>query len=115
MICNSLNFDNAPSVDVIGKEYFPFQFTVTYPDIIDLTGGTYRMVITSDEYGECPVLTINDLDITGQVLTVNVPADHGLVWGKYYGTVVKDADDELNAEILKINLLIRPNKARPPL
>lgn len=118
-----LDYDNAPCIPIASKVDTSISFSLFYPDPIDLSAGTFKFVLSTDERGKCAVLTVNEgegLDVNadtldgenGYTLSLFIPKDHGLAFGDYYGEVRNDIDDEQGNIILKVTLEIRPSIAR---
>jgi hypothetical protein len=125
--CNTaclLNYDNAPCIPIIAQVDTSIAFSVFYPDPIDLSTGTFVFVLSRDERGDCPVLTIAEgsgLEVApdtldgdnGYRISLFIPKDHGLpFYDNYYGEVRNDIDAQTANIILKIKLQINPSIAR---
>jgi hypothetical protein len=106
-----LDFDNAPCIPVNAFTDTSIEFNVFYEEPVDLSTGTFSFTLSTDERGDCPVLTIAEGDgltvasdtqvinegeadeetLSGYRITLLIPKDHSLRFGDYYGQVRHDA------------------------
>lgn len=145
MSCNNaclLNYDNAPCIPIIAYTDTSIEFSVFFPDPIDLSTGTFSFTLASDERGDCPTFSIAEGDgltvaagtfidiqdpnkpigqgiygevgdtINGYDVSLFIPKDNGLRFGDYYGQVRHDVDSEHASIILKTSIQIQSSIAR---